>query len=166
MTKVTDEMKATLNELYRELEFQRIRVINALFHRVFELESGWYNGHYNRDENGEWIRDDYPIPVVSVKYFCDVEIYFDKIVVSSKLKRARALEYSYQKLQEYHFEAYGVEGYLDDFYRPWQNVQDMKGKIKKSKEKEIGFSFFLPLDIGEDDLYRFVKLLRREGFYY
>lgn len=70
------------------------------------------------------MRESYPIPVVEVRGFCDIEISFDKISVSAKLKREKALEYSYDKISRYPFEVDGQE------------------------------------------MYEFVKLLRREGFYY
>ena len=42
----------------------------------------------------------------------------------------------------------------------------MKENISRSREREIGFCFSLPWDIGGEAMYEFAKLLRREGFYY
>ncbi len=155
-----------LNKIYSDLERKEIQVIHALFHRIFEIESGWYGGHYHKDENGEWIRESYPIPVVSVKGICDVEISFEEISVSAKLKRKKALEYSYEKILCYQFEAFGVEDYLSDFYKTGQTVEELKKNISESDEKEIFFTFKVPDEMDEDGLYKFVKLLRAEGFYY
>ena len=161
--------KQILNEIntaYSHLEMKQTELVNALFHRIFELDSGWYNGHYHEDEAGNWFRDSYPIPVIGVKGLCDIEISFDKISISTKLKRKEALAYSFEKFAGYEFEAYGVEDYLTDFYHPGQTVQDLKENIRVCDEKEIGFSFVFPFDVKGKHIFEFVKLLRREGFYY
>lgn len=155
-----------INTVYHELEMKEAELVHALFHRIFEIESGWYNNHYDKHEDGNWSRASYPIPVISVKGYCDIEISFDTVTVSTKLKRRTALEYSYDKIVQYEFEAYGVEDYLADFYHAGQTVQDLKNNIAKSDEEEIGFSFLFPFDVDGKQVFEFVKLLRRERFYY
>lgn len=160
--KLLDEIDAA----YYCLERKQGEIVQALLHRIFETESGWYSGHYHRNTAGEWNRESYPIPVVSVKGFCDIEIAFDKISVSTKRKREDALAYSFEKLSGYEFEAFGVEDYLADYYHAGQAIQEMKENIRACDEKEIGFSFCFPFDVEGKRLFEFAKLLRREGFYY
>lgn len=160
------ELLNEINTAYYRLEMKQAEIIYALFHRIFELESGWYNGHYHKGDNESQLRESYPIPVIGVKGFCDIEIQFDKISVSTKLKQDVALAYSFEKFSEYEFEAYGVENYLADFYHAGQTVQEMKENIRACDEKEIGFSFVFPFDVEGKQIFEFVKLLRREGFYY
>ncbi len=155
-----------MNEVYFHLEQRRAQVIHALTHRVFTLESGWYNGHYEKDESGKYRMNYYPIPVVSVKGLCDIEIGFDSMTISTKLPRQKALEYSFEKAMRFPFEAYGVEDYLTDYKTNGVTIEQMRENIKESNEREIGFSFSLPPDLSENELYEFVKLLRREGFFY
>lgn len=155
-----------LNAAYYQLETKQAEIIYALFHRIFELESGWYNGHYHKNETGEWQRESFPIPVIGVKGFCDIEIQFDKISVSTKLKRETALAYSYGKFSTYEFEVHGVKNDLADFYHKGQTIQKMKENINACDEAEIGFSFDFPFDVEGKQIFEFVKLLRREGFYY
>lgn len=157
--------KQQLNEIYYPLDLKQAE-LNALFHGNFELESGWYNGHYHRDETGNWRRESYPIPVIGVKGLCDIEVPFDKISISTKLKRDAALGYPFEKLAGYEFEAYGVENYLTDFYHPGQTAQDLREDIRACNEIEIGFSFVFPLDRDGKQIFEFVKLLQQEGFYY
>ena len=90
----------------------------------------------------------------------------DKIVVTTKLKQEAALACSFEKLVDYRFEAYGVEDYLNDFYRPGETVQVMQDKIAASGEKEIGFSFEFPFETDGTQIFEFVKLLRKENFCY
>lgn len=158
--------RETLNEVYSELEAKHNEIIRALTHWIFALESGWYNGHYQKNSDGKWVCDAYPIPVIAVKGLCDIEIQFDRISVSTKLKRDTALAYSFDKLVEYEFEAYGVADYLGDYYHPGRTIQELKDSIKAGDEAEIGFSFTFPLDVDEKQIFEFAKLLKREGFYY
>ena len=151
--------KQQLNEIYYPLDLKQAE-LNALFRGNFELKSGWYNGHYHRDETGNWRRESYPIPVIGVKGLCDIEIPFDKISISTKLKRDAALGYSFEKIAGYEFEAYGVENYLTDFYHPGQTAQDLRENIRACNEKEIGFSFMFPLDRDGKQIFEFVKLLQ------
>ena len=160
------ELLNEINTAYYRLEMKQAEIIHALFHRIFELESGWYNGHYHKGDNDNWIRESYPIPVIGVKGFCDIEIQFDKISISTKLKRNTALTYSFEKFARHEFEAYGVEDNLADFYRPEQTEQDLKENIRICDEKEIGFSFVFPLDVDGKQIFEFAKLLYQEGFYY
>ncbi len=163
---VTKDFLDGLNAAYHQLELKMAQVCGALHHRIFELEPGWYNGHYRQDENGGWKRDSYPIPVVSVRDYCDIEISFDELSVSTKLKRAKALEYPYEKILQYNFEAFGVEDYLITFYKKGMSLDELKANISKSGEREIGFAFTFPFDVEGNDIFEFVKMLRREGFYY
>lgn len=160
------ELLKEINAVYCRLEMKQAEITHALFHRTFELESGWYNGHYHKGENGNWFRESYPIPVIGVKGICDIEIQFEKTSISTKLKRDVALAYSFEKFSGYEFEAYGVGDYLADFYHAGQTVQEMKDNIRACDEKEIGFSFVFPFDVEGKQIFEFVKLLRREGFFY
>lgn len=155
-----------LNTAYNELEMKEAELAHALYHRIFELESGWYNNHYYKNDDGDWSRAAYPIPVMSVKGYCDIEISFEAVTISTKLRRKAALAYSYENISQYEYEVYGVEDYLTDYYHAGQTVQDLKDNIAKSDEKEIGFSFRFPFEVEGEQILEFVKLLRREGFYY
>ena len=160
------EWKKRLNEVYYPLELKRAELVCALFHPMFELSSGFFSGHYHETPEGDFQMDYYPIPVISVKDLCDIEIDFDGISVSAKKKRRDVLEYPFEALKGYAFEAFGVEDYLCTYYKKGLSLADMKQSIAESAEREIGFSFSFPFDINGKTLLDFVKLLRREGFFY
>ena len=42
------ELLNEINTAYYRLEMKQAEIIHALSHRIFELESGWYNGHYHK----------------------------------------------------------------------------------------------------------------------
>ena len=157
-----------LNEIYKKLE-NRMHKIVAPFtslHKGFDFSCGYYSGHYHKNAEGKYAMDFFPIPVVTVKGLCDIEIDLDKVSVSTKLKREVTLNYSYEKLSDYEFEAYGVDGYWDDFYVKGNTYAELVENITRSKEKEIGFSFLFSRDVEADVIYKCVRLLRKEGFFY
>ena len=157
-----------LNEIYKKLE-SKMHDITALLtslHNGFDFTCGYFNGHYHKDANGKYVMDYFPIPVITVNGLCDIEIDLEKISISTKLEREEALKYEYEKLSEYVFEAYGAEGYLDDFYVEGNTYAELVKNIENSKEKEIGFSFMFSGDVGVEEVYKAVKFLRKEGFFY
>lgn len=155
-----------INALYLRLETKQTQITRALLAQGLCPHSGWYNGHYHRDEAGEWIKEAYPIPVISLEGLCDIELEFDKLSVSAKLTREAALAFAFEELAEYDFEAYGVEDYLADFYHRGSTLQEMKAQIRSCPEAEIGFSFYFPFESDKVRLAEFVQLLRSKGFYY
>lgn len=159
------EKRRMLNEAYYPLELKRAELFHALFHKMFELTSGFYNGHYHETADGEYQMDYYPIPVISVEGLCDIEIDFDGISVSTKRKRQDVLECSFECLEGRAFEIYGVEDYLNTYYRAGMSLEDMRKNIARSSEREIGFCFSFPFEVEGKEIFAFAKLLRREGFY-
>lgn len=163
---ISKKMLSEMNAAYQQLESRMIAVCGTLRNRMFDPECGWYNGHYSLSEGGSWVRESYPIPVVAVKGLCDIEISFSGVTLTTKLKRSQALEYSFDKLAGFDFEAYGVEDYLNSFYSKGNSISELKENIANSGEQEIFFSFTIPDDISDEEIYNFAKLLKREGFYY
>ena len=150
---------------YAQLEAKSAQISQAL-RSTFPLESGWYNGHYHRDGDGGWVRESYPILVLGVKGLCDIEVHFDRISLSTKLRRCAALDFSFAPVAGYDFEVYGVEDYLADFYHPGQTIEELKENILACNEPELGFSFTLSFDADRAEILKLVQLLRQEGFYY
>ena len=118
---------AELNQFYFRLRIKCAELALGLHHRIFQVEWGWFSGHYEKDGDGEYSRNDYPIPVISVKGYCDIEVNPDCVTVTAKRKRRDVLEgdfeKSFAKLTAYPFEAFGVEGYLDGFYQPGMTLE-------------------------------------------
>ena len=70
---MNQEFLQELQRFYSRLETRSGELFHALFHRVFQLELGWYSGHYQKNKQGSWIYEIYPVPVIEVKGFCDIE---------------------------------------------------------------------------------------------
>ena len=150
-----------LNEIYRKLD-EKAREISKLFHCTF----GYYNRHYHRNESGNYDMDYFPIPVVTVKDICDIEIDLTQVSITAKRTRDKALSYDFNKLSSYSFEAFGVENYLDDFYVAEDTIDTMIDKIMKSNEENNFFSFYFPYEVTPDTIYDFVNFIQKEGFFY
>lgn len=155
-----------LNRIYYSLDTKKKKICKVLSKEKFSIEYGYYNGHYNRSDSGDFIMDYYPIPVISVKDLCDVEINLDRLSISSKLKRETALVYSFENFQNIKFEVFGVEDYLADYYHEGKTIEEMKESISQSDEDEIAFDFYFDFDIDVKDVLDFIKFLQTEGFYY
>lgn len=101
-----------------------------------------------------------------MKDLCNIEINPHFISITAKLGRENTMTYNYDKLKGCKFEVYGVENYLEDFYKAGQPIDELLRNIERSEEKEIGFSFEFPKDVMLDELYSFVLFLKKECFYY
>ncbi len=152
--------RSQLNELYKKLD-DKAQEISQLLHCGF----GYYNGHYHKNTAGNYEIDYFPIPVISVKGLCDIEIELSQISLTAKLSRETALSYDFEKLKSYNFEAYGVDNYLDDFYLAGDTTSVMIDKIKASREENIFFSFCFPFEVTADIVCSFVNFIGKEGFF-
>ena len=160
--------RKSLNEVYRKMD-GKMREIAAPFRQNrddFSFSYGYFNGHYYKNENGEYEMDYFPIPVVSVEGICDIEIGLEEISISTKRTRREAVSYDYGKLSGYHFEVYGVENYLEDYYTEGNTIEELLENVRKSPEEHIGFTFYFSYDLDGNAVYEFVKFLRDEGFFY
>lgn len=160
--------RSNLNNIYKTLEDKKNELVEPFSssQKEFQYTIGYFNGHYSKDDNGMYTIDYFPIPVISIKDICDIEIGLDYISISTKLKRAVALQFDYHKLSKYKFEAYGVDEYLDDFYVEGNTFQELIYNIEKSSEKDIGFSFQFQWNFNGEQLLNFTKFLKEEGFFY
>lgn len=157
--------RSLLNAYYAPLEQRRKRMQSALS-AEFPITAGWFNGHFRRDAANQYEMDFFPIPVVSVTGVCDVELHFDTISVTTKLRREKALSCDLTLFEDVLFEAYGVEDYLYDFRTEGTPVEEMRANIRRSSEQEVFFSFAFETDVQMDVIVSFVKQLIGCGFYY
>lgn len=159
--------KKELNDLYKALynKAQRLRSPFISTSGKFKCSMGFYNGHYSKNEEGNYQMEFFPIPVISITDCCDIEIGIDMISISTKLSRRDAEAFDYSLLEKYDFEAYGVENYLEDYYSKGSAIDDFIHKIKESNEQNIGFSFIFD-DLDENGVYRFVEFLINHHFFY
>lgn len=157
--------RTLLNSYYEPLE-QRRKQMQAALSAKFLTTVGWFNGHYRRDEAGRYGMDCFPIPEITVTGLCDVELHFDRINVTTKLRREDALVCDFAPFADVEFEAYGLEDYLLDFRTEGVSVDTMRKNICCSREREVFFSFSFDAKVETEVIVAFVQLLTHNGFYY
>lgn len=152
-----------LNEIYKVLDERKDAVKTAL--KDYSPKSGYYNGHYYRNDEGQYEITYYPIPVVEIRGLCDVEINLDDMSVSTKLEKRRIPSFDLSVLGNVYFECTGVDDYLADLYRSDLPRKVLLKNVERFPEDVISFCFTLE----KDDLGSLVKLvsaLKEHGFFY
>ena len=152
-----------LNELYQTLA-KKSEDLALLLSSFGKCEYGWYNGHFHKDD-GKWVKEYYPIPVISVKGLCDIEVGLETTTLSAKLGRDAAAQFPFETLSGCEFEVYGVQNYLSDFYRDGITTAQMRENICSSGEAEIGFSFAVDRANESEHLVKLVGMMKDAGFY-
>lgn len=162
-----DNTRVILNQIYRPLDEKVHELIAKLtkLHGGFKVTSGFYNGHYHKNAAGLYQADTYPIPVISVMGLCDLEIDLDCITVTTKLSKEQIARFDWNTLGDVRFEVYGVEDYLHD-YGNEQAVDEIKGSVLPSEEREFFVSFSFPTTTGGEEIMRFLRMLQKNHFYY
>lgn len=158
-----------LNSFYKPLCNLADKICKALKNDGNNVERAFYNGHFVK-EGDSWVKEYYPVPLISVHGLCDIELHAENCNITSKLTKDAALLFDYSLFNGIAFEMYGVENYLSDIYNAGIPISDIYQNILDSGEKEIGFAFPLP-DIENDEktvksVFRIIKLLLGNGFYY
>lgn len=157
-----------LNDFYKLLDDRANEIVSSFLktHGGFKHTIGYYNGHYSKDDDGNYKLDYYPIPVISVFNICDIEINLYNTSLSTKLKRKNALAFDYSKLKDYDFEVYGVDDYLDDYYVKGNSIESLMKNLRESKEENIGFAFSFDKNIDGEQILKFIIFLSFNGFFY
>ncbi len=158
--------KQQLNEFYKNLDDKAEQIKEVLNRKGFKAEKRYYNGHYNKDVSGNYVRDYYPIPVIEVSGLCDIEIVGIHINITTKTSIKNAIDFNYEKLSEYYFEVYGVVDYLSDYYRSGDDILKLYKNLEACNEKEIGFGFSFVNNTSADKILNVVATLKQNGFYY
>lgn len=160
-------MREQLNCLYRPLDEKVREYITEMtkMHGGFKIESGFYNGHYHKNAEGKYQPDSYPIPVISVKGLCDIEIDFDGISITSKLSKEQIVSFDWNILGKMKFEVYGVDDYLRD-YGENSSAGEIGKTVQNSQEKEFFISFYFPVSESGEDILKLLRKLQKNRFYY
>lgn len=159
------ELRIQLNQIYEPLDKKCNEIIEAIPYRLFECKAGFYNGHFKKNADGQWNMSYYPLPVVMVKKYCEIEINIENIIISTKHRKEQILNYNHNKLNQYPYEIYGWKNLFHQYFCEGIPVEEAFQKIQASDEEEFGYSFVLPFDTDVNEIVEFIKFLREEEFY-
>ena len=160
------DFKEQLNDFYKKLDGEAEQIRNVLIKNGLKCEKKYYNGHYNKNAAGEYVKDYFPIPVIEVNNLCDIEIVGNRINISSKTSLENALHFDYSKISDNYYEVYGVVDYLSDYYKSGEELKVLYDNLGKSEEDEIGFAFSIAADGSTDKIMHIISILKSSGFYY
>ena len=158
--------KEQLNGFYKILDERADQIKIILIDAGFNVEKRYFNGHFDKDASGNYVKDYYPIPVIEVKGLCDIEIVEMHINVSAKISKENAINFDYGKFADCYFEVYGVNDYLADYCKSGEDITNLLKNLEACNEREIGFAFTLEKDCAVDRILKLLTLLKNNGFYY
>lgn len=149
-----------LNNAYKKLNDILVEFQGKLKSQNINYTWGFYNNHSIKDNNGNWVTEYFPIPVITIDSLCDIGIDLDFIFVETKMERERAITFDFSSFLPYKFEVYGVCEYLSDFYNDSMDINNIGHEIEQSKENQIGISFFFKQDCHVDDIMELIYMLK------
>lgn len=158
--------RVMLEQIYKPM-VESAQTIKDLLDKNTNLKTslGFYNNHYHKNEQGEYIADIFPIPVITVNNLCDIEIDVEKVSITTKIKTEDAAVFDYSVFKNIEFEIYGVEDYLCDYYTNGEDIACIADRLRKSTEKELFFTLYLN-NTDANDTYNAVSLISNNKFYY
>ena len=161
------ESKEHLNDLYRPLVLRAKLLLKMLrAARQPDASMGFYNGHYAKNDAGDYVMEWFPIPVLSIPGLCDIEFAFDHVGITAKLKRAEALSFDFGRVAGHRYQVYGVDDYLADFGDETRSAADIRQAVSGCSETEIAVSFTFETETELIVLLDFIQKLHSMGFFY
>lgn len=130
-----------------------------------DSSSGFFNGHYVRTADNDFLKEYFPIPVITIKNLCDIEIGLKYTTITSKLSRDDALGFPFEHFQ-IPFEAYGVNDFQSDLYHKGMSLEALRENIEKSKENQIFMTFFHDKETKPETIIATIKTLKSSGYFY
>lgn len=149
----------TLNTIYEPLYRKSVELRKVLKEIGMNSSLCFHNGHYVRKEM-EWVMEYYPIPLLTISDICDIGFDISHIFVEFRLPRLQALESDFTWLQPFHFEVYGSEDFLTDYYHAGMEIEELKEELSKSREDTICVSVFFSSSAEIDTLREFITTLQ------
>ena len=160
------EKRNTLNSIYKPVVTAAEQIKKQMETTYENVSLGFYNNHFHKNDAGEYTADYFPIPVITVENICDIEFDIDFVSVTSKMSKADAIYFDFNKIEKYKFEIYGVNNYLEDYYTPDDSILNILSNIKSSRENEFFFTFYFDTDTAHKKLYQLINCLSENKFYY
>lgn len=159
------DIKDLLNDAYRPLCEKAAEFEAALSkpYSGFNHSGGFFNRLYSKNYCALRMKDEYPIPIISVGWFCDIGIDFDCLTAVSKIEKRRAAVFDWSLFNNTSFEVFGAEDTLRS-YGSDKNVDAIGRAVSGSAEKAFLVVFTLPFDTDGEGILWFVRKLQMNGF--
>ncbi|MBQ9840193.1 MAG: hypothetical protein IJO78_01220 [Erysipelotrichaceae bacterium] len=96
-------------------------------------------------ENGEWLEERFPIPVITVNDVFKILVHPTHIALTLPMHREMASRFRFQSFLPMLFDIHGMEDMNVTFYESGDAFDDVAQKILESNETYVGVTFSLPL---------------------
>ena len=96
-------------------------------------------------ENGEWLEERFPIPVITVNDVFKILVHPTHIALTLPMHREMAYRFRFQSFLPMLFDIHGMEDMNVTFYESGDAFDDVAQKIYESDETYVGVTFSLPL---------------------
>ena len=156
-------LRAELNQKYESLFLVQAFIFNSLNHRTFNLRADYLADSMRRMENGGFERCEYPVPTVIVEDVCYISADFDGIWFSARISRRNALQLELEEFPIKDYCIYGSKNSYEIIYSP-ETTKSLSHSLTESREQWLWFEIQLNSGIKQEELYEFVKAMRRSGF--
>lgn len=154
-----------MNVFYRGMEQLWTAVYASLDHRVFELESGYRPKHSYFNSEREQITDDYPLPYIVLKGFCEFQVEPTCLSCFTEVCVKDVCLLNDPAFRNIPFDVWGEDDYEELLYRSGEDSISLPEAIADAEEQRLVVHFHLTWEQDGDDFYRFAKLLRKRGFF-
>ena len=164
-----EKLEENLTLIYKEMYSKMISLGISLNQNVFEHEYDLMFSSLMQYETEEIKELFYPVLVIKIKYLCDVELWFDKIIITARTDITNLLEFDISKFERFNYDLYGCKEYPYMFYNKNMSIDlnDKLNELKELGEKEIGIQVYLDKDIEKEEFGKVIKhLYNMKIFYY
>lgn len=163
-----EKIENKLTVIYKEL-FNKIEELEySLNHKIYDFEIDLMFSSLMQYED-EAVNDVfYPVLVLKIKNLCDVELWFDKMIITARMNINDLINYDIKKLNIFNYDLYGCREYPYMFYNKNMNINlyDKLKELKEMDEKEIGIQIYLNKDIEKEEFNKCINFLKKQEIFY
>lgn len=160
-----EDFLGRMNIFYKAINQLWLSVYASLDHRVFELESGYQPRHSYFNAQRERITDDYPLPYIVLKGFCEFQVEPTCLSCFTEVRIKDVSLLNDPAFRDVPFDVWGEDDCYELLYRSGEDSISLSEAIADAEEQWLVVHFHLTWEQDGDDFYRFAKLLRKRGFF-
>lgn len=146
-----------LNHTYMTLHEEKKQICEYLQENGLSYTVGYFPYHTFKEADA-FYREEYPIPVIQVVQTIDIGIDIDKVFFEFNIAKEAAIDFDFHIFENYQFEVYGSEDYLEDYY--FGNIDEIKQNILYSTEIEFAVSILITKDNFLEQSIEIIDILR------
>lgn len=150
-----------LTKIYKEpVEIARSIYFLFLQKRNYYTDFCFKLSQLEKYEDDESEDISYPIPVIEISKLLDIEVWLDKIIISSRMKLKDKDKIDFNYFKNFNALFFGCREYCYFFYDIKEDINIFNEKIKmleELEEEEIGIQIYLDLNIERDNLIKIVN---------